>query len=470
MPPENAGQEDKMDQFREFIETHHDRFLTELFGLIRIPSVSSDTDKKDEMWKAAEYWKKILREAGTDRAEVLHTTGNPVVYAEKTVDPSLPTILVYGHYDVMPVDSIDLWESPPFKPEVRDGRIYARGAADDKGQSFMHAKAFEMMVRTGTLPCNVKFMIEGEEEIGSVSLPMFCTDYKEMLRSDIILVSDTSMISMDCPSITIGLRGLAYLEVDLSGPDRELHSGTFGGAVANPANALAKMIASLTGEDGSITIPGFYDDVIAIGGDERAELAKAPFDETEFRRSLGVRELYGEKGYTTKERIGMRPSLDVNGIWSGYTGEGSMTIIPSRATAKISMRLVPEQDPDKIGKLFEAHIRSVCPSSMKVTVKALQGSKAYLSPIDTLGYRAASRAIEKIFGKKPVPVRSGGSISIIPQFEEILGVKTILLGFGLESDAAHSHNENFALYNFFRGIETIPWFYRYFAEGFKKNP
>ena len=458
-----------MDPINEYIEAHRDRFLHELFGLIRIPSISSDTEKKEDMLKAAEYWKNRLREAGAGRAEVFHAAGNPVVYGEKIIDPALPTVLVYGHYDVMPVDPLELWESPPFKPEVMDDRIYARGATDDKGQAYMHAKAFEFMVKTGTLPCNVKFMIEGEEEIGSPNLPQFCEDNKELLRSDIILVSYTSMISMDCPSITIGLRGLAYMEVELTGPERDLHSGIFGGAVANPLNVLSKMIASLTDEEGRITIPGFYDDVVEIGAGERQEMAKAPFSEEEYMKSIGVAALFGEKGFTTKERTSIRPTLDVNGIWGGYSGEGSKTVLPSRAFAKISMRLVPNQDFRQASRLFEQHFLSICPPAVKAEVRSLHGGQAYVSPIDTIGYRAASKAIEKTFGKKPIPVRSGGSIPVIPQFEEILGVKTILMGFGLESDAAHSPNENYPLFNFFKVIETIPWFYQYFAEMMKER-
>ena len=457
-----------MEHIKEYIEEHKDRFLEELFGLIRIPSISSEADKKEEMMRAAEYWKRSLREAGADRTEIFETPGNPVVYGEKIIDPVLPTVLVYGHYDVMPVDPLELWESPPFKPEVRDGKIYARGADDDKGQSYMQAKAFELMVRTNALPCNVKFMIEGEEEVGSANLPAFCKEYRDMLKSDIILVSDTSMISMDCPSITVGLRGLAYMEVELTGPNRDLHSGIFGGAVANPANTLARMITSLTDDNGRITIPGFYDDVLFITPEERAEMAKAPFDEEEYKRSLDLQELFGEEGFTTKERTGIRPTLDVNGIWSGYTGEGSKTVLPSKASAKISMRLVPNQDHHKIAALFEKHFLSITPRTMKATVKALHGGQAYVSPIDTIGYMAASKAVESTFGKKPVPVRSGGSIPVIPQFEEILGIKSILLGFGLESDNAHSPNECYPLFNFYKGIETIPYFYHYFTELFLK--
>ncbi len=456
-----------MEHIRQYIDEHKDRFLQELFGLIRIPSVSSVPEHKEDMLKAAEYWRKSLREAGCDRIEIFPTDGNPIVYGEKIIDPSLPTVLVYGHYDVMPVDPVALWKSNPFKPEVRDGKIYARGADDDKGQSFMHAKAFELMVRTQTLPCNVKFMIEGEEEIGSANIAPFCTKHKELLKSDIILVSDTGMIALNTPSITVGLRGLAYMQVEVTGPNIDLHSGIFGGAVANPINALTKMIASLTDDEGRITIPGFYDDVIEITREERTEMAKAPFDEANYMKSLGVEELYGEAGFTTKERTGIRPTLDVNGIWGGYTAEGTKTVLPSKAYAKISMRLVPNQDYVKIGKLFEAYFKSLAPKYIKVKVDALHGGQAYVSPMDTIGYLAASKAVETVLGKRPIPVRSGGSIPIITQFEEILGVKTILMGFGLESDAIHSPNENYPLENFFKGIETIPYFYKYFVEMWK---
>jgi len=453
-----------MNYIQNYIDTHKDRFLQELFGLIRIPSISSEKDRKEDMLKAAEYWRKTLKEAGADNTEIIATNGNPVVFGEKIIDPSLPTVLVYGHYDVMPVDPLELWESPPFKPEVRGGRIYARGADDDKGQAFMQAKAFELMVNTDSLPCNVKFMIEGEEEIGSPSLESFCNEHLEMLKSDIILVSDTGMISMDCPSITVGLRGLAYMQVEVTGPNHDLHSGIYGGAVANPANVLSKMIASLTDEDGKIIIPGFYDDVKVISEGERALMAKAPFNVEGYKREIDVAELGGEKGYTTRERTGIRPSLDVNGIWGGYTGEGSKTVLPSKACAKISMRLVPNQDYQKIARLFESHFLAIAPPSVKVTVKALHGGQAYVSPIDTIGYQAASKAMETTFGKEPVPVRSGGSIPIISTFERVLGVKSILMGFGLESDAIHSPNENYPLENFFKGIETIPYFFKYFTE------
>jgi acetylornithine deacetylase/succinyl-diaminopimelate desuccinylase-like protein len=452
-----------MNEINQYIEENKDRFIQELFGLIRIPSISSLADNKEEMVRAAEYWRKTLREAGCSRIEIYPTDGNPIVYGEKIIDPLLPTVLVYAHYDVMPVDPLDLWKSHPFKPEVREGKIFARGADDDKGQSFMHAKAFETLVKTNTLPCNVKFMIEGEEEIGSAHIGKFCEDNKEMLKADIILVSDTSMISLDTPSITVGLRGLAYMQVEVTGPKVDLHSGLFGGAVANPANVLAKMIASLTDEMGRITIPGFYDDVITIGEDERAQMAKAPFDEELYKKNLGVEALFGEEGYSTKERTGIRPTLDVNGIWGGYIAEGTKTVLPSKAYAKISMRLVPNQDYHKIGELFKKHFESIAPEYVKVQVEIHHGGQAYVSPIDTPGFIAASNAMESVLGKKPIPVRSGGSIPIIPQFEEILGIKSILLGFGLESDAIHSPNENFPLENFFRGIETICHFYRNFA-------
>jgi len=458
-----------MEHVKQYIEKHKDRFLEELFGLIRITSVSSVEEHKPDLIKAAEYWQKSIMEAGCDKSELYPTNGNPILYGEKIIDPSLPTILVYGHYDVMPVDPVELWESEPFSPEVRNGKIYGRGADDDKGQAFMHAKAFELMVRTNTLPCNVKFMIEGEEEVGSVNIAPFCTQHREMLKSDIILVSDTSMIALSTPSITVGLRGLAYMQVEVTGPDFDLHSGIFGGAVANPVNVLTKMIASLTDENGRITIPGFYDNVIEITRQERDEMAKAPFDEELYKKNLKVDELFGESGYTTRERTGIRPTLDVNGIWGGYTGEGTKTVLPSKAYAKISMRLVPDQDYVKISRLFEKHFISIAPKSVKVRVQSLHGGQAYVSPMDTIGYLAASRAVETVLGKKTIPVRSGGSIPIITQFEEILGVKTILMGFGLESDAIHSPNENYPLDNFFKGIETIPYFYEYFTELWRKG-
>ena len=453
-----------MEHAKKYIEENKERFLEELFGLIRIPSISSEKEHKDDMLKTAEYWRETILKAGADKVEVMATEGNPVVYGEKIIDPDAPTVLVYGHYDVMPVDPLDLWESPPFEPEIRDGKIWARGADDDKGQAFMHAKAFEMMVNTNSLPCNVKFMIEGEEEIGSASLGKFCDDNKELLEADVILVSDTSMIAEDIPSITTGLRGLSYMEVEVTGPNKDLHSGLFGGAVANPVNILTKMIASLTDDDNHITIPGFYDDVLLIGDAERAEMAKAPFDLEAYKKALDIDVVWGEEGYSTNERTGIRPSLDVNGIWGGYTGEGAKTVIASKAYAKISMRLVPDQDNEKISKLFEEHFKSIAPACVKVKVTALHGGQGYVSPTDIIAYKAADQAYHTVYGKKPVPVRSGGSIPIISTFEDKLGIKSILMGFGLESDAIHSPNENYPLNQFFNGIETISYFYKYFTE------
>lgn len=453
-----------MSQVSTYIQENKDRMLEELFGLIRIPSISSLSEHKADMLKAAEYWKKSILDAGADKAEVMETKGNPVVYGEKILDKSLPTVLVYGHYDVMPVDPIDLWKSPPFEPEIRDGKIWARGADDDKGQAFMHAKAFEYLCKTDTLPCNVKFMIEGEEEVGSPSLEAFCEKHKELLSADIILVSDTGMIAQDIPSITTGLRGLSYMQVEVTGPSRDLHSGLFGGAVANPINVLCEMIASLTDENNKITVKDFYDDVIEVSKEERAEMDKAPFDLDEYKKALDIKEVHGEKGYTTGERTGIRPSLDVNGIWGGYTGEGAKTVIPSKAYAKISMRLVPNQDHTKISRLFEEHFKAIAPDYVKVKVEDLHGGQGYVSPTDMPAYKAAEKAYTDTFGKKPIPVRSGGSIPIISTFEKVLGIKSILMGFGLESDAIHSPNENYPVFNFLKGIETIVHFYKHFAE------
>lgn len=453
-----------MEDIKNYIEKNKDRFLEELFGLIRIPSISSEAAHKADMVKAAEYWKKTLLEAGAVKAEVIPTEGNPVVYGELVIDNAFPTVLVYAHYDVMPVDPVDQWLSPPFEPQVRDGKIVARGADDDKGQSFMQAKAFEYLVKSGTLKCNVKFMIEGEEEVGSVSMGKFCDDYKEMLKADIILVSDTSMIAQDIPSITSGLRGLSYLEVEVTGPNKDLHSGLFGGAVANPANVLVEMISTLKDKNQRITIPGFYDDVLELSLEERQKMAKAPFNPDAYKKALDIDDVCGEEGYTTTERTGIRPTLDINGIWGGYTGEGAKTVIPSKAYAKISMRLVPNQDHHKISKLFEDHFKSIAPPYVKVKVTALHGGQGYVSPTDMPAYKAAEKAYEKTYGKVPVPVRSGGSIPIIATFEEKLGIKSILMGFGLESDAIHSPNENFMLSQFYKGIETIVYFYGYFAE------
>jgi acetylornithine deacetylase/succinyl-diaminopimelate desuccinylase-like protein len=453
-----------MHQLKQYIEDNRQRFLDELFELIRVPSISAKPENKADMIKMAKLLRDKLLKAGVDEAEVMETSGQPVVYASRMVGPDLPTVLIYGHYDVQPVEPLELWHSGPFEPEIRDGKIWARGADDDKGQLFMHVMAFEFMVKTGQLPCNVKFMIEGEEEVGSPSLKEFCRSNQELLKADIILVSDTTMIATEIPSLTVGLRGLSYLEVELTGPNRDLHSGLFGGAVANPVNVLCKMIASLTNEKNEITIPGFYDDVLVLSSEERDEMAKAPFDIEAYKKALDVTAVAGEAGYTTLERTGIRPSLDVNGIWGGYIQEGAKTILPSKAFAKISMRLVPNQHSAKVDKLFEDHFRSIAPEGVRVDVRSLHGGQGYVSPIDTVAYKAASKAMEKTFNRKPVPTRSGGSIPIISDFEEVLGIKTILMGFGLESDAIHSPNENYPLEHFYRGIETIPYFFKYYAE------
>jgi len=453
-----------MKTIQEYIEENKVRFLDELFDFIRIPSISAKPENKADMLKAAEYVKKSILDAGADAAEIISTDGFPVVYGEKMVDPEAPTVLVYGHYDVQPVEPLDLWESPPFEPEIREGKIYARGADDDKGQMFMHVKAFEFLMATNTLPCNVKFMIEGEEEIGSPSLKKFCSENVKKLAADVILISDTTMLAQDLPSITVGLRGLSYMEVEVTGPNRDLHSGLYGGAVMNPANALAKMIASLTDENNHITIGGFYDDVMEVDQTERKAMARAPFSLETYKKAIEIDKEVGESGFTTPERTGIRPSLDVNGIWGGYTGEGAKTVLPSKAYAKISMRLVPHQKSKKIDALFETHMQAIAPDGVRVKVKSLHGGEGYVSPIDTIAYQAASRACETTFGKKPIPVRSGGSIPIVSDFEEVLGIKSILLGFGLDSDAIHSPNENYPLYNFYKGIETIPYFYNFFAE------
>ena len=453
-----------MNYIEQYIEENKDRFLNELFGLLRIPSISSVADHKPDMKKAAEYWKKLLLDAGADKAEIYETAGNPVTYGEKIIDPGKPTVLVYGHMDVMPPEPLDLWKSKPFEPEIRDGKIWARGADDDKGQGMMHAKAFEIMVKTNTLPCNVKFMIEGEEEVGSPNLGKWCEANKEMLKADIILVSDTTMIRPDMPTITTGLRGLAYWQVEVTGPNRDLHSGMFGGAVANPINVLSKMIAQMTDDDGKVTIPGFYDDVLDVSDEERKLLAEAPFDEATYKKAIDVDELIGETGYTTMEHIGIRPSFDVCGIWGGYSGEGAKTVLPSKAFAKISTRLVPNQNHEKIAVLFKDYFENIAPKSVNIKVTYLHGGQAYLCPIDLPAYRAAEQAYIDVFGRRPVPSRSGGSIPIISTFEQVLGLKSILMGFGLDSDAIHSPNENFPLEQFFKGINTIPLFYKYFAE------
>lgn len=457
-----------MNEINNYVKANEDRFLDELFELIRIPSISSLPEHKEDMYRAAEKWKEILLAAGADKAEVMETNGNPVTYGEKIIDPDAPTVMVYAHMDVMPVDPLEKWKTDPFEPVVKDGKIWARGADDDKGQSFMHAKAFEYLVKSGKLECNVKFLIEGEEEIGSPNLPDFCEKHKEMLKADIILVSDTSMIAPDVPSITTGLRGLAYWQVEVTGPNIDLHSGLFGGAVANPINVLSKMIAQTMDDDGRILIPGFYDDVVEVSAEERAKMAKAPFSLDDYKKSLDLKEVFGEKGYSTNERTGIRPTFDVCGIWGGYTGEGAKTVLPSKSYAKISTRLVPNQDHNKIAKMFVEYFESIAPEYVTIKAEYLHGGPSYVCPIDLPAYKAAEKAFKDVYGKDPVPVRSGGSIPIIATFEEVLGIKSVLMGFGLGSDAIHSPNENFPLEQFYNGIRTIPLFYKYFAEEMKK--
>jgi len=453
-----------MNDLKTYIETNKERFLDELFSLLRIPSVSSKAEHQPDMVKCAERWKELLLAAGCDTAEIHPTKGAPVVYAEKMIDQNAPTVLVYAHYDVMPAEPMELWKTPPFEPTIVDEKIYCRGANDDKGQSFMHAKAFEYLVNTNQLTCNVKFMFEGEEEVGSKNLYGFCEANKEKLKADVILVSDTSMIDSNTPSITVGLRGLTYLEVEVTGPNRDLHSGLFGGAVANPINILSKMVASITDEKNRITIPGFYDDVLEVSDEERAMMAQAPFDVKAYKEAIDVEELCGEEGFTPMEHVGIRPSFDLCGIWGGYTGEGTKTVLPSKAFAKLSMRIVPNQDPDKIAALFKEHFEGIAPKCVKVKVTPHHGGNAYVSPIDMPAYKAAEMAFEQTYGKKPIPTRSGGSIPIIAGFDKILGIKSILLGFGLEEDAIHSPNESFKLAHLYKGIETIPYFYKYFGE------
>lgn len=459
---------------QQYIEQHRDRFLNELLDLLRVPSVSADPKYKGDVLKMADLIKDSLLKAGADKAEVMSTPGYPIVYGEKIIDASLPTVLVYGHYDVQPSDPDELWDSPAFEPVIKktelhpEGAIFARGACDDKGQMYMHVKAFESMVAAGELPCNVKFIIEGEEEVGSEHLDGFLEAHKDLLTADVILVSDTGIIGNDTPSITTGLRGLSYVEVTVTGPNRDLHSGLYGGGVPNPINILAEMIASLKDENQHITVEGFYDDVQEISAEERAEMAKAPFDLERFKKSIDIGDVEGEAGYSVRERMSIRPTLDVNGIWGGYIGEGAKTVIPSQAHAKISMRLVPNQDSEKITQLFKAHFEKIAPKSVKVDVRPHHGGEGAVTPVDSIAYQAASKAMEETFGKKPVPVRSGGSIPIIASFEKILGLKTVLFGFGLDSDAIHSPNEHYGVFNYFKGIETIPLFYKYFAEMSKK--
>lgn len=459
-----------MKSAKDYIDQNKDRFLDELIELLKIPSISADSAYKDDIIKTAEAVKTQLEKAGCDKVEICETPGNPIVYGEKIIDENLPTVLVYGHYDVQPPDPLDLWDSPAFEPVIKktgihpEGAIFARGSCDDKGQMYMHVKALEYMVETNQLPCNVKFMIEGEEEVGSVSLGWFVKRNKEKLKNDVILISDTGMIAKDVPSITTGLRGLSYVEVEVTGPNRDLHSGLYGGAVANPINILCKMIASLHDENNHITIPGFYDDVEELSDEERSKMAEAPFNLDEYKKALDIDDVYGEKGYSTNERNSIRPTLDVNGIWGGYTGESAKTVIASQAFAKISMRLVPDQDWEKITELFQKHFESIAPKGVRVKVKPHHGGEAYVTPIDSIGYRAAEKAYEKTMGKTPIPQRSGGSIPIVALFERELESKTILMGFGLDSDAIHSPNEHFGIWNYLKGIETIPQFFHYFTE------
>ncbi|MEM0518240.1 MULTISPECIES: dipeptidase [Aequorivita] len=459
-----------MKSAKPYIEKNKDRFIDELVSLLKIPSISADSAYKKDVLKTAEAVKNQLKKAGCDTVEICETPGYPIVYGEKIINKKLPTILVYGHYDVQPPDPLDLWDSPPFEPVIKktklhpEGAIFARGSCDDKGQMYMHVKALEYMTETNQLPCNVKFMIEGEEEVGSSSLEWFVTRNREKLANDVILISDTGMISKDVPSITTGLRGLSYVEVEVTGPNRDLHSGLYGGAVANPINVLTKMIASLHDENNHITIPGFYDDVEELSTDERAKMAEAPFNLKDYEASIDIDSVYGEKGYSTNERNSIRPTLDVNGIWGGYIGEGAKTVIASQAFAKISMRLVPDQDWRKITELFKNHFESIAPKGVRVKVKPHHGGQAYVTPIDSLGYKAAEKAYEATFGKTPIPQRSGGSIPIVALFEKELKSKTILMGFGLDSDAIHSPNEHFGIWNYLKGIETIPQFYHYFTK------
>ena len=450
--------------WKDYQQKNKDRFLTELLELLRIPSVSARSEHKPDMVKCAEAVKQRLLEAGADKAEIFPTAGHPIVYGEKIIDPKKPTVLVYGHYDVQPVEPLDLWHNPPFDPVVKDGKIFARGSCDDKGQFYMHVKALETMVQTNSLVTNIKFCIEGEEEVGSSHLADFVKSHKDLLKADVILISDTAMLSLENPSIDIGVRGLSYIEVEVTGPNRDLHSGVYGGAVANPITMLAKMIASLHDENNHITIPGFYDDVVVATPEERKKLNAAPYDENEYKEDLGVKELWGEKSFTTNERTGIRPTIELNGIWGGYTGEGSKTVLPAKAFAKISARLVPNQDSNKITGLLINHLKKIAPSGVVVDAKPHHGGEPYMTPIDSKAYKAAAAAIKDTFGKDPIPVRGGGSIPICSLFEQELGIKIVFMGFGLDSDNLHSPNEKFNLENYYKGIETIPYFHKHFAE------
>ena len=453
-----------MTSWKEYLDTNKEKFLQELLELLRIPSISARSEHKEDMYRCAELVRQRLMDAGAEKTEIYHTEGHPIVYAEKMVSNDLPTVLVYGHYDVQPADPLELWNSGPFEPTIKEGRIYARGACDDKGQFYMHVKALEIMNNTGSMPVNLKFIIEGEEEIGSPNLAKFVSENKNLLKSDVILISDTAMISLDTPSMDIGVRGLSYIEVEVTGPNRDLHSGVYGGAVANPITILSKMIASCHDENNHITIPGFYDDVVEVSDKEREMLAAAPFDKGEYKADLGIKKVWGEKGYSTNERTGIRPTLEVNGIWGGYTGEGSKTVLPSKAYAKISARLVPNQSSADITKKLIDYFQSIAPGSVTVKATEHHGGEPYMTPIDSPAYKAAAKAIKTTLGKEPVPLRGGGSIPICALFEKELGVKIIFMGFGLDSDNLHSPNEKFDIANFYKGIETIPYFHKYFAE------
>jgi len=447
-----------------YIEANRERFLEELFEILRIPSISADSSYSAEVRKCAEKVAEFIKSAGADKVELEETAGYPIVYAEKIIDPNLPTVLVYGHYDVQPSVPNELWHTPPFEPTIRDGKIYARGACDDKGQAFMHVKAFETMMQTNSLSCNIKFMIEGEEEVGSSNLGTYCRNNKEKLKADVILISDTSMIANDIPSIDVGLRGLSYVEVEVTGPNIDLHSGVYGGAVANPINVLCQMIASMHDENRHITIPGFYEDVLEVSASDREALAKVPFDISEYKKHLDIEDVMGEAGFSTIERTGIRPTLDVNGIWGGYIGEGAKTVLPSKAYAKISMRLVPNQTSDKITEIFQKHFESIAPKGVKVKVTPHHGGEPVVTPTDSVPFKAAAKAMFDTFGKEPIPSRGGGSIPIVALFEKELQTKTVLMGFGLDSDAIHSPNEHYGVFNYFKGIETIPRFFHHFAE------
>ncbi|MDB5252083.1 MAG: dipeptidase [Flaviaesturariibacter sp.] len=450
--------------WKEYQDQNEKRFLDEMLELLRIPSVSAKSEHKDDMRRCADLVRQRLLDSGCDKAEVMETAGHPVVFGEKIIDPAKPTVLVYGHYDVQPAEPLELWHSGPFEPVIKDGKVFARGSADDKGQFYMHVKALETMVRTNSLETNIKFLIEGEEEVGSPNLGSFVGAHKDLLKADVILISDSSMLSMENPSLDVGVRGLSYIEIEVTGPNRDLHSGTYGGGVGNPITILCKMIASLHDENNHITIPGFYSDVVEATPEERALMGRAPYDETEYKSELGVKELWGEKGYTTNERTGIRPTIEVNGIWGGYTGEGAKTVLPSKATAKISARLVPNQSSHTITEMLLSHLRSIAPASVTVNAFEHHGGEPYMTPIDSKGYQAASKAVQTTFGKVPIPVRGGGSIPICSILERELGTKIIFMGFGLDNDNLHSPNEKYNIENYYKGIETIPYFHRFFAQ------